>query len=96
MKRTPKLYLLIVSVVGFGIFFILHVGSQLLTPAFRFSTVATPNTAHPNGVGGSPFLASVKSNFWQSATSPLSRLFLQLFIVISASGVVAWLFAHHA
>jgi Kef-type K+ transport system membrane component KefB len=97
MKRTARLYLLIVSVVGLGIFFILHVGSQLPTPASRLSTepaaVATPNTPHPNGVGGWPFLASVKSNFWQSATSPLSRLFLQLFIIIIASGVVAWLFS---
>ena len=97
MKRTARLYLLIVSVVGLGIFFILHLGSQLPTPASGSSTepaaVATPNTPHPNGVGSWPFFASVKSNFWQSATSPLSRLFLQLFIIISASGVVAWLFA---
>jgi len=33
-----------------------------------------------------------ESNLRQNATNPLSRLFLQLFIIISASGVVGWIF----
>src|SRR5215472_19173780 len=98
MKRAAQLYLLIVSIVGLGIFFILHVGSQLPPPVSRPSTepaaVATPATPHPSGVGGSSFFASVKSNLWQNVTTPLSRLFLQLFIIICASAVVAWLFTH--
>src|SRR5262245_40671248 len=93
MKRTVQLYLLIVSIVGLGIFFILHVGSQLPSPVSRLSTepVAAP-APHSINVSDSSFFATVKSNLLQNATNPLSRLFLQLFVVISASGVVAWLF----
>ena len=96
MKRTAQLYLIIVSVVGLGIFFILHAGNQLPRPVSRLSiqpaAVAAPSDTHANAVGGSSFIASVNSNFWQNMANPLSRLFLQLFIIIGASGVVAWLF----
>jgi K+:H+ antiporter len=94
MKRTVQLYLIIVSLVGIGIFFILHAGTQLPSPVSRLPNgslaVATP---HPTDVSGSSFFASVQSGLRQNATNPLSRLFLQLFIIIGASGVVAWLFA---
>ena len=94
MKRTAQLYLLIVSIVGLGIFFILHVGSQLPSPVSRLSTEPLAATIpHSADVSNSSFFASVESNLRQNATNPLSRLFLQLFIIISASGVVAWLFA---
>ena len=93
MKRTAKLYLIIVSIVGLGIFFILHAGSQLPSPVSRLPNgsvaVATPNST---AVSGSSFFAAVQSGLRQNATNPLSRLFLQLFIIIGASGVVAWLF----
>ena len=93
MKRTAQLYLLIVSIVGLGIFFILHVGSQLPSPVSRLSTEpAAAATLHSADVSDSSFFASVKSSLRQNATSPLSRLFLQLFIIIGASGVVAWIF----
>ncbi len=93
MKRTAQLYLLIVSIVGLGIFFILHVGSQLPSPVSRLSTEpAAAATPHSADVSDSSFFASVKSSLRQNATSPLSRLFLQLFIIIGASGVVAWIF----
>jgi Kef-type K+ transport system membrane component KefB len=93
MKRTAQLYLIIVSVVGLGIFFILHAGTQLPSPVSRLPNgsvaVATPNST---AVSGSSFFAAVQSGLRQNATNPLSRLFLQLFIIIGASGVVAWLF----
>jgi len=93
MKRSAQLYLIIVSVVGLGIFFILHAGTQLPSPVSRLPNgsvaVATPN---PTVVSGSSFFAAVQSGLRQNATNPLSRLFLQLFIIIGASGVVAWLF----
>src|SRR4029450_9510479 len=93
MKRTAQLYLLIVSIVGLGIFFILHVGSQLPPPAPRLSTQAVAASAPElSAVSASSFFASVESTLRQNATNPLSRLFLQLFIIISASGVVAWIF----
>jgi len=93
MKRTAQLYLIIVSIVGLGIFFILHVGSQLPSPVSRLSTEpVAATTPHLTDVSGSSFFASVESNLRQNATNPLSRLFLQLFVIIGASGVVAWLF----
>jgi Kef-type K+ transport system membrane component KefB len=93
MKRTAQLYLLIVSIVGLGIFFILHVGSQLPPPVSRLSTESVPaTTPHSTDVRNSSFFASVESNLRQSATNPLSRLFLQLLIIIGASGLVGWIF----
>src|SRR5436309_2138144 len=93
MKRAAQLYLIIVSIVGLGIFFILHAGSHLPSPVSQVATEpVAATTPHSTDVGGSSFFASVKSNLWQSATNPLSRLFLQLLIIISASGVVAWIF----
>jgi Kef-type K+ transport system membrane component KefB len=93
MKRAAQWYLLIVSIVGLGIFFILHVGSQLPPPISRLSTEpAAATTPHLTDVSSSSFFGSVESNLRQSATNPLSRLFLQLLIIIGASGVVAWIF----
>jgi Kef-type K+ transport system membrane component KefB len=94
MKRTVQLYLVIVSIVGLGIFFILDVGSELPPPVSRLSTgPVAVTTPHLSDVSDSSFFASVESNLRQSATNPLSRLFLQLFIILGASGVVAWMFA---
>src|SRR5205085_9765928 len=95
MRRTAQLYLLIVSIVGLGIFFILHSGSQLPPPVSQLSTEAVA-AASPvsTDVSHSSFFASVAFTLRQNATSPLSRLFLQLFIIITASGAVAWLFTH--
>ena len=56
MKRSAKLYLIIVSVVGLGIFFILHLGSELPPPSAPISkddaviglTIRTPGGATEN------------------------------------------------
>src|SRR5215831_7804410 len=94
MKRTAQLYLLIVSIVGLGIFFILHAGSQLPSPVPRLPTDAVAATApHSPDVNNSSFFVSVKSNLGQNATNPLSRLFLQLLIIIGVSGLIGWIFA---
>jgi Kef-type K+ transport system membrane component KefB len=93
MKRTAQLYLIIVSIVGLGIFFMLHAGSQLPHPISQVSTGSVAATApHPTDVDGSSFFASVQSGLRQNATNPLSRLFLQLLVIICASALVAWLF----
>jgi Kef-type K+ transport system membrane component KefB len=93
MKRTAQLYLIIVSIVGLGIFFILHVGSELPSPVSKLATESIAVTSpHLTDVGDSSFLALVESNLRQNSNNPLSRLFLQLFIIIGASGVVGWIF----
>jgi Kef-type K+ transport system membrane component KefB len=93
MKRSAQLYLIIVSIVGLGIFFLLHAGTHLPSPVSRLPNgsvaVAAPNST---AASGSSFFAAVQSGLRQNATNPLSRLFLQLFIIIGASGAVAWLF----
>ena len=93
MKRAAQLYLVIVSIVGLGIFVILHLGNQLPPPVSRLSIESVAaTTPHSINASGSSFFASVESNLRQNATNPLSLLFLQLFIIIGASGVVGWLF----
>ena len=93
MKRTAQLYLLIVSIVGLGIFFILHAGSQLPPPVSRVVTEPPAvSSVHLPDARDSSFFASVESSLRQNATNPLSRLFLQLFIIIATSGIVAWIF----
>src|SRR5438477_1188926 len=89
MKRTVQLYLVIVSIVGLGIFFILHVGSQLPEPV---PSVPTHIVSPPTGPTASSLVSSVKSNLSQNGTSPLSRLFLQLFVIIAVGGVVGGFF----
>jgi Kef-type K+ transport system membrane component KefB len=94
-KRTAQLYLLIVSIVGLGIFFMLHAGSQLPPPVSGISTESVAaSTSHSSGVNNPSFFASVESTLQQNVTSPLSRLFLQLLIIIGASGVIARIFIH--
>ena len=93
MKRTAQLYLLIVSVVGLGILFILQVGSKLPAPAPALSTQSTAqHTQQITYASDSSVLGSVKSGLWQNASNPLSRLFLQLMVIISASFLIGRLF----
>ena len=94
MKRTAQLYLIIVSIVGLGIFFILHLGSHLPPPISSISAEAAAQaTPHVTDASNSSFFASVESSLRQNGANPLSRLFLQLFVIIGASGVVGWIFA---
>ena len=93
MKRNTLYYFFAVSAMGLGIFFMLHVGSRLSPPVPRTSTESIAAiTPHLTEATASSFFAAVQSSLQQNATSPLSRLFLQLFVIIGASGVVAWLF----
>src|SRR5262245_35202227 len=94
MKRTAQLYLVIVSIVGCGISFLLHLGSYLPPPPPIATNTAAPTSVHVTNVGNSSFFATVTSSLKENATNPLSRLFLQLLIIIGASGVIAWLFTH--
>ena len=89
MKRTAQFYLLVVSVVGFGIVCLLRLGSHLPTPV-------SPNSAqtiqHVVDAGDSSFSGSLESSLRQNSSDPLSRLFLQLFVIIAASSVAGSIF----
>jgi len=93
MKRTAQLYFFVVSVMGLGIFFMLHLGSQLAPPVSTLSTKSVAHsTEHLADIGDSSFSASVESSLLENANDPLSRLFLQLFVVIAVSYAVGWIF----
>jgi len=92
MKRTAQLYLLGISMVGIGIFFILQLGSKLPPPVPALSTQSTAQgTQQVTYTSDSSVLGSVRSGLWQNASNPLSRLFLQL-MVISAFFLIGRLF----
>src|SRR5712691_13393497 len=93
MKRTARLYFFAVSVMGLSIFFILHLGSQLSPPVSPMSTeFVAHSTEHLADIGDHSFSASVESSLWDNANDPLTRLFLQLFVVIAVCYVVGWIF----
>jgi Kef-type K+ transport system membrane component KefB len=95
MTRTAKLYLLITSIAVLGIFGLLHMGNQLPPPPAstgHTTQLAQPATAQaPTPTSGS-FLANATSSLFQNSASGLSRLFLQLFVIILASSIVGGLF----
>jgi len=95
MKRTALYYFFMVSVVGLGIFFILRAGNQLSAPALPLSTQSNSQiTPHLTGTGDYSFSAAVESSLWGNANDPLTRLFLQLFVVTAVSYLVGWIFTH--
>src|SRR5881392_2180700 len=95
MKRTAQLYFFVVSVMGLSIFFMLHLGSQVAPPVSPMSTkFVAHSTEHLADIGDSSFSASVKSSLQENANDPLTRLFLQLFVVTSVSYLVGWIFTH--
>jgi len=95
MKRAALCYIFAVSAAGLGIFFILLAGNQLAAPALSPSTQSSSQTTpHPAGAADSSFSAAVESRLWDNANDPLTRLFLQLFVVIAVSYLVGWIFSH--
>jgi hypothetical protein len=89
MKHTALYYFFAVSTVGIGIFLILRAGNQLPQPVHSVPTRTASPPAKPID---SSLVNSVKFSLSQNVTSPLSRLFLQLFLIIAVCGIVGWLF----
>src|ERR671923_1629054 len=95
MKRTVLYYFFMMIVLGLGIFFILRAGNQLPAPALQIPAQSSSQiTPHLTGTGEYSFSAAVKSNLSDNANDPLTRLFLQLFVVTSVSYLVGWIFTH--
>src|SRR5260370_5659300 len=93
MKRTALYYFFMVTALGLGIFFILRAGNQLPAPALQLSTQSSSQRApHVTGGGDHSFSAVVESSLRDNANDPLTRLFLQLFVVTSVSYLVGWIF----
>ena len=93
MKRTAFYYFFIMTALGLGIFFILRAGNQLPAPALQVSRQSTSeSTSHVMGAGDYSFSAAVESSLWGNADDPLTRLFLQLFVVTSVCYLIGWIF----
>jgi Kef-type K+ transport system membrane component KefB len=92
-KRAALFYFFFVCAVGLGVFFILRAGNQLAAPALPLSPQSGSQvTPRLTGANDYSFSAAVESSLWDNANDPLSRLFLQLFIVIVISYLVGWIF----
>src|SRR2546428_4627216 len=93
MKRTALYYFFMVTALGLGIFLIRRAGNQLPAPALQLSTQSSSQiTPHLTGPGDYSFSAAVESSLRDNAIDPLTRLFLQLFVVTSVSYLVGWIF----
>jgi Kef-type K+ transport system membrane component KefB len=91
-KETAWLYLIVVSVVGAGILFSLYAGAHLPPPAS-----ASPHTAFAQeGAHRADAIRSssptVTAGLVHNAGTGLSRLILQLGIILSISSAVGWAF----
>jgi Kef-type K+ transport system membrane component KefB len=93
MTSTVKLYLVITSLALLGIFAVLRAGGQLTPPTSpvtsQMATALQPSHAAPAAKGS--FFDAVKSNLYQNGTNALSRLFLQIFIIVAAACIAGWL-----
>jgi len=88
MKHALLIYVAIVSLVGLGIFGILHLGNQLPQPV----STTPPAVLNGTNAGSAPLFEAVASGLKQSASDPLSRLFLQLLVIIAASRAAGMIF----
>src|SRR4029077_5808684 len=93
MKRTAVYYFLMVTALGLGIFFILRTGNRLPAPAPQGATQSGYQiTPHLMETDDYSFSAAVESSLRDNANDPLTRLFLQLFVITSVSYLVGWIF----
>jgi Kef-type K+ transport system membrane component KefB len=93
-KRAALFYFFVVCAVGLGVFFILRAGNRLPGPVLQPSTqLSSEITPHIIGASDYSLSDAVVSSLWDNANDPLSRLFLQLFIVIVISYLVGWIFS---
>ncbi len=90
MKSNLSFYLCTLLIVGVGIFAVLHFGATLPVPvrsgveAMKESIVAKPAASTGITKGGSAF-SSVMDGLLVNANEPLSRLLVQLLVVILAA-----------
>lgn len=95
MRHALLIYIAVISVVGMGIFGILQLGNRVTAPASTQTAVATSGshgpTAHPSTAADSVF-QQVGASLKQSANDSLSRLFLQILVIVIAARSSGWLF----
>jgi len=93
MKRTTQLaqlYMVIVAIAGI-IFFVLHLGNQLPPPPVATRPKAEIAAAAP-ATHDTSLIGAVTSVLMDNGSSPLSKLILQLIIIIVAASVARSIF----
>ncbi len=91
MKRNVLFYFAVLAVVGLGIAAILHLGATLPLPmAANAAPVPTASRAHVTPL---TTLGVMAADLGENLSSPLSHLFLQLLVILTASRLTGSLFA---
>ncbi len=88
MQRSSILYLVILTVVGSSILWILHAGADLPAP----EGVPMVADKKPPGAADLPATSAMLANLSEHLHGPLSHLFVQLIVIISASLLVGQIF----
>ena len=97
MRRTTIFYVLVLLIVGGGILGVLKLGTDLPLPVMTESAAGAMKATGGHAAHAAPaetgavgaMLASLKTNF----DHPLSHLFVQLLVIISASRLVGGIFS---
>ncbi len=93
MQTAARHYLLLVGIAVAVLVLILRAGSHLPAPEVQLPISGTSLTSESEKpVAAAPFNQAVEQRLEQNAADPLSRFFLQLFVVITVSYSVGWLF----
>ena len=93
MQTAARHYLLLVGIAVAVLVLILRAGSHLPAPEVPLPISGTSLTSESEKpVAAAPFNQAVEERLVQNAEDPLSRFFLQLFVVITVSYSVGWLF----
>src|SRR5450432_4641780 len=89
VKETAWLYVMVVCLVGCGILLSLYAGRNL-KPASISQRIVAQEKAHlpPAPASHSDVTAALKLN----ATGALSRLFVQLGVILGAAAALGWVF----
>src|SRR5437899_10766174 len=90
MKPTALYYLVLLTIFGLGILAVLHFGRNFPSPAAAAETVSAVGNAN-SAPAGEP--SSGLSAMARNLKDPVSRLFLQLLIIIITARLVGRAFA---
>ncbi|MDB6003160.1 MAG: cation/H(+) antiporter [Prosthecobacter sp.] len=86
MKRTASFYIVTLTVVGIGIFALLHLGAALPSPQ------ASAELLHSSAAKAKAVDTSMVAGLKENANDPLSRLFVQLLVIIAVSRLTGHVF----
>jgi Kef-type K+ transport system membrane component KefB len=91
-KETAWLYVVVVGVVGAGILFSLYAGAHLSPPATASPQMGLAEGVHRADAIRSSSPPTLMAALAHNASTGLSRLILQLAIILSVSSAVGWAF----